>query len=501
MIDLKSLEVWFVTGSQELYGPEVLAQVSEDSRRIAEGLGRSSLIPLRVVFKPVLTTPEAILSLCEGANAAPSCVGIISWMHTFSPAKMWIAGLQALRKPMLHLHTQYNRDIPWSTIDMDFMNLNQSAHGCREFGFMVSRLRIARTVVVGHWQERGVQERMAVWMRSAAAWHDSRRLKVARFGDNMRDVAVTEGDKVEAQIRFGYSVNGYAVGDLAERVKSVSDAEVEALLKEYESSYVLADSLKKGGRQRDSLRSAARIECGMRGFLAEGGFGAFTTSFQDLYGFDQLPGIAVQRLMAEGYGFGAEGDWKTAALVRAVKVMGAGLPGGASFMEDYTYHLDPAATKVLGAHMLEICPSIGSGKATAAIHELSIGGKAAPVRLTFTVPAGSALNATVVDLGNRFRMIVNEVDVVPPDAPMPRLPVAQVLWVPRPSLQISAAAWILAGGAHHAAFSSAVTATHLEDFAEMAGIELILIGAGTEVREIKKELRWNEAYWHMAGAV
>lgn len=500
MIDLKSLEVWFVTGSQDLYGEKTLRQVADDSRRIVEGLAGSSRIPLRVVFKPVLTSADGIRTLCQEANAAELCVGLACWMHTFSPAKMWIAGLSALRKPFLHLHTQYNRDIPWATIDMDFMNLNQSAHGCREFGFIGSRLRIARKVVVGHWQDAGVQERVAVWMRAAASWQDSQRLKVARFGDNMREVAVTEGDKVEAQIRFGYSVNGYAVGDLAARVAAVTVAEIDATVKGYEAAYRLADPLRSGGAKRESLRHAARIECGMRAFLGEGGFGAFTTTFQDLHGLEQLPGIAVQRLMADGYGFGAEGDWKTAALVRAVKVMGAGLPGGASFMEDYTYHLDPAGTKVLGAHMLEICPSIGSGTVAAAIHELSIGGKADPVRLTFAVPTGPALNATVIDLGNRFRMVVNEVDVVPPDAPMPRLPVAQVLWVPRPSLAVSAASWILAGGAHHAAFSRAITAEHLEDFAEMAGVEFLLIDAKTDVREFKKELRWNEAYWHMAGA-
>jgi L-arabinose isomerase len=501
MIDLKGLEVWFVTGSQDLYGEKTLKQVAEDSRRMAEGLDGTSRIPLRVVFKPVLTSPEAIRKLCLEANASESCAGLVCWMHTFSPAKMWIAGLTALRKPYLHLHTQYNRDIPWASIDMDFMNLNQSAHGDREFGFIGSRLRIARKVVVGHWQDAAAQAEMGVWMRAAAAWHDSQRLKVARFGDNMREVAVTEGDKVEAQIRFGYSVNGYAVGDLASRVAAVTDAEVDAMVKQYESAYRVADPLRPGGARRESLRNAARIECGMRAFLVEGGFGAFTTTFQDLHGLPQLPGIAAQRLMADGYGFGAEGDWKTAALVRAVKVMGAGLPGGASFMEDYTYHLDPAGPKVLGAHMLEICPSIGSGAVSAAIHELSIGGKADPVRLTFAVPAGPALNATVIDLGNRFRLIVNEVDVVLPDAPMPKLPVAQVLWVPRPSLAVSAAAWIMAGGAHHSAFSKAVTSSHLEDFAEMAGIEFVLIDAKTDVRELKKELRWNEAYWHMAGAV
>jgi L-arabinose isomerase len=499
MIDPKRYEVWFATGSQDLYGDKTLQQVEMDTRRIVEGLGASTRIPVPLRFKPVLTTPAAIRTLCQEANAAPTCIGLILWMHTFSPAKMWIAGLTELRKPFLHLHTQFNRDIPWATIDMDFMNLNQSAHGDREFGFIGSRLRIGRKVVVGHWQDPEVQDRAGAWMRAALAWHDTRNLRVARFGDNMREVAVTEGDKVEAQIRFGYSVNGYGVGDLAARVSTVTEAEVDGLVKQYEGAYRLAEPLRSGAG-RESLVRAARIECGMRAFLEEGGFGAFTTTFQDLHGLEQLPGIAVQRLMADGYGFGAEGDWKTSALVRAVKVMGAGLDGGTSFMEDYTYHLDPAGPKVLGAHMLEICPSIGKGKAAAEIHELSIGGKAPPVRLTFAVPPGPALNATIVDMGNRFRMLVNEVDVVSPDAPMPRLPVAQVLWVPRPSLAVSAAAWILAGGAHHTAFTKAVTTEHLEDYAEMAGIECVVIDAKTEIRDLKKELRWNEAYHHLAGA-
>ena len=500
MIDLKSLEVWFVTGSQDLYGEKTLKQVAQDSQRIAEGLGQSARIPLRVVFKPVLLTPDGILKLCQEANTTPACAGLVLWMHTFSPAKMWIGGLTALRKPFLHLHTQYNRDIPWATIDMDFMNLNQSAHGDREFGFMASRLRMARKVVVGHWQDAGVQDRIGVWCRAAAAWNDTRNLKVARFGDNMREVAVTEGDKVEAQVRFGYSVNGWGVGDLAAAVAAVPEARVDALVKRYEDEYRIADNL-RSGEGRASLKRAARIEAGLRGFLEEGGFGAFTTTFQDLHGLEQLPGIAVQRLMADGYGFGAEGDWKTSALVRAVKVMGSGLEGGCSFMEDYTYHLDPKGPKVLGAHMLEICPSIGASKATAEMHELSIGGKAPPVRLTFAVAPGPALNATIVDLGGRFRMLVNLVDVVGADSPMPRLPVAQVLWVPRPSLPVAAAAWILAGGAHHTAFSKAVTAEHLEDYAEMAGIECLHIDEGTTLREIKKELRWNEAYYHLAGGL
>ena len=495
MKSLEQFEVWFATGSQDLYGESTLKQVADHSAAIAKGLNESSHIPVRVVYKPVLTNPDAIRKLCLEANAQESCVGLVTWMHTFSPAKMWIAGLRALQKPFIHLHTQYNRDIPWATIDMDFMNLNQSAHGDREFGFMVSRLRIERTVVVGHWQDEAVQARIGVWSRAACGWNESRHLKVARFADNMREVAVTEGDKVEAQVQLGYSVNGYGVGDLVQHVDGVSDAEVELLMKQYEEQYTLAGELRNGGAKRQSLKDAARIELGMRSFLDEGGFKAFTTNFQVLYGLPQLPGIAVQRLMADGYGFGGEGDWKTAALVRTMKVMSAGLEGGTSFMEDYTYHLDPKGMKVLGAHMLEVCPSIADGKPRAEIHPLSIGAKADPVRLVFNVAKGPAINATLIDMGDRFRMIVNEVDVVPPDAPLPKLPVAQAVWIPRPNLPIAAAAWILAGGAHHTGFSKVLTSDHLQDFAEMANIEYLRIGAGTEIAEIKKELRWNEAYY------
>jgi L-arabinose isomerase len=497
MIDLSELEVWFATGSQHLYGEETLREVAEHSRIIARALSESK-IPVKVVFKPVLTTPEAIHQLCREANQAADCAGLITWMHTFSPAKMWIAGLKALSKPFVHLHTQFNRDIPWSTIDMDFMNLNQSAHGGREFGFLCSRMRQARKVIVGHWQDDDVLSQLDTWARAAQAWHDAQGAKIARFGDNMREVAVTEGDKVEAQIRLGYSVNGYGVGDLAAYVDVVTDAEIDRLVTEYDDCYDVAETLRPGGSQREALREAARSELGLRAFLESGKFKAFTDTFENLHGLKQLPGIAVQRLMADGYGFGAEGDWKTAALVRAMKVMGAGLNGGTSFMEDYTYHLDPRGTKVLGAHMLEICQSTAAGRPSMDIHPLSIGGKADPVRLVFDVPAGAAVNASILDLGNRFRMVVNEVDVVPPDAPLPRLPVARAVWVPRPDLKTAAAAWILAGGPHHASFSQAVTPEHLEDFAEMAGIELLLINGATTLSEFKKELRWNEMYYHLA---
>ena len=499
--DLRTLEVWFVTGSQDLYGEETLKQVDRDSREIAAALDKSSQIPVNVRFRPVLTTPEAIHSVCQEANNAASCIGLITWMHTFSPAKMWIAGLRALSKPFVHLHTQFNRDIPWGSIDMDFMNLNQSAHGGREFGFIASRLRIERKVVVGHWADQEVQRKLGVWMRAASAWHEWHGGRVARFGDNMREVAVTEGNKVSAQIQFGYSVSGYGVGDLAERVRAVTDAEINALAEEYGAQYALAPEAKKGGSLHDSLREAARIEKGMRNFLEEGGFFAFTTSFEDLHGLSQLPGLAVQRLMADGYGFGAEGDWKTAALVRAMKVMALGLEGGTSFMEDYTYHLQPGNMKVLGAHMLEVCPSIGKGRANLEVHPLGIGGKADPARLVFDVASGPGVNASLMDMGNRFRMVVNPCDVVPADEPLPNLPVARVVWQPYPSLEVAAGSWILAGGAHHTGFSMAVTAEHLEDFAEMAGIEHVLIDQGTTISGIKKELRWNELYYHLAKGV
>ncbi len=493
MLDLKHSEVWFVTGSQHLYGPETLKQVAVHSQAIAAALSASPQLPVTVVFKPVLTTPEAIFALCLEANAAPQCVGLITWMHTFSPAKMWIAGLTTLRKPFVHLHTQYNAEIPWAEIDMDYMNLNQSAHGDREFGFIGSRLRLNRKVVVGHWQAPDVQASLGAWARAAGAWADWQGAKVARFGDNMREVAVTEGDKVEAQIRLGYDVYGYGVGDLVKFVDAVTDAEVSRLIADYGAQYAASRDVLASA----PVRTAARIEAGLRAFLQSGPFKAFTTTFEDLHGLDQLPGLAVQRLMAEGYGFGAEGDWKTAALVRALKVMGAGLPGGASFMEDYTYHFSPAGDRVLGAHMLEVCPSIAAGQAALEVHPLSIGGKADPARLVFDTRTGPALNASIMDMGERFRLLVNEVEVVPTEAPLPKLPVARALWAPRPNLKVAAAAWILGGGAHHTGFSQVVTAEHLQDFAEMADLEFVLIGAETRLPEFKKELRWNERYYRL----
>jgi L-arabinose isomerase len=498
MIELKDYEVWFITGSQGLYGEATLKKVAEDSQKIAAGMTQSGKLPVRVVFKPVVTSPEAIYKICAEANNAKNCVGLITWMHTFSPAKMWIAGLKALQKPFLHLHTQFNRDLPWSTIDMDFMNLNQSAHGDREFGFIGSRMRLDRKVVVGYWQDKDVLNQIATWARAACAWYDLQGTKIARFGDNMRDVAVTEGDKVEAQIRLGFSVYGFGIGDLVDVVTKVTDAEVDQLVTEYDGRYEVAKPLRKGGEQRAALREAARVELGMRAFLQNGQFKAFTTTFEDLHGLAQLPGLAVQRLMADGYGFGAEGDWKTAALVRAMKVMGAGLKGGTSFMEDYTYDLSKPTPKVLGAHMLEVCESIAQKKPSLEIHPLAIGGKSDPPRLVFDVQSGPAITATLLDMGNRFRMIVNEVDVVPPDKPVSKLPVARAVWIPRPDLKTSAEAWILAGGAHHTSFSQSMKVEHLEDFAQMAGIEFLPIDQNTCLAEWKKELRWNEMYYFLA---
>ena len=494
MTRLNALEAWFVTGSQHLYGEATLATVAEHSRQIAAALSDSAALPVKVVWKPVLTTPEAIRDQCLEANGAASCIGLIAWMHTFSPAKMWLGGLKSLSKPLVHLHTQFNRDLPWSSIDMDFMNLNQSAHGDREFGFMATRLGLNRKVIVGYWQDQQVQSRLSVWSRAAAAWHDAQRLKIARFGDNMREVAVTEGDKVEAEARLGYSVNGYGVGDLVKAIAEASDAETDRLLAEYDARYTVSPLLCKCGERRQALRDAARIELGLRAFLTAGNFHAFTDTFQDLHGLSQLPGVAVQRLMEDGYGFGAEGDWKAAALVRSMKVMSEGLPGGTSFMEDYTYHFG-SPSKVLGAHMLEICPSIAADKPSLEIHPLSIGGKSDPVRLVFTAPPGPAVNASVVQMGSRFRMIVNEVDVVPPDEDLPRLPVARAVWQPRPDLPTAAAAWIYAGGSHHTGFSQALSAEHLEDFADMADIECLAIDSSTRLRQFRNELRWNDAAW------
>ncbi|AKQ44449.1 arabinose isomerase [Rufibacter radiotolerans] len=497
MIDLKQYEVWFVTGSQHLYGEDTLRQVAEHSQKIAAGLNDAEQIPVNVVFKPVVKTTEEIFRICQDANVTENCVGIIAWMHTFSPAKMWIAGLKILRKPLLHLHTQFNRDIPWNSIDMDFMNLNQSAHGDREFGFMVSRMRMNRKVVVGHWEEEAVREQINGWSRAACGWQDWQGAKFARFGDNMRYVAVTEGDKVEAELKLGYSVNTYGIGDLVKVINEMSDASVDQLTQEYQERYAVMENLRKGGHQYQSLREAAKIELGLQAFLEDGNFKGFSDTFEDLHGMVQLPGIAAQRLMAKGYGFAGEGDWKTAALVRAMKVMGSGLKGGNAFMEDYTYHFDPANSLVLGSHMLEIDESIAKDRPSCEIHPLGIGGKADPVRLVFNVAGGPALNASLIDMGNRFRLLVNTVEAVEPEHDLPNLPVARVLWKPYPDMKTGCAAWILAGGAHHTCYSQNLTSENLQDFADMADIECVHIDEDTRLRQFQNELRWSEMYYQL----
>ncbi|MEO1218470.1 MAG: L-arabinose isomerase [Bacteroidota bacterium] len=496
MIDMGKYEVWFLCGSQHLYGTETLLKVKEHSEIISKALSDSEDISVRIIFKDLLTAPEEIYHSVLEANASENCIGVIAWMHTFSPAKMWIKGLRALQKPLLHLHTQFNQEIPWSEIDMDFMNLNQSAHGGREFGFICSRMGIKRKVITGHWKSGSLHKKVDKWCRVAAAWEDFQNLKIARLGDNMREVAVTEGNKVSAQIQFGYTVNGFGMGDLKDFVDTVSAQDIEGLIEEYENSYSLPPSLSLSGEKRDSLIEAARIEIGLSHFLDEGGFKAFTNTFENLHGLKQLPGLAVQRLMEKGYGFGAEGDWKTAALVRAMKVMGNGLKGGNSFMEDYTYHFQQNQNLVLGAHMLEICPSIAKDKPSCEIHPLGIGGKEDPVRLVFNAKAGKALNASMIDLGHRFRLLINEVEAIEIKEDLPKLPVARALWKPLPDLETAASAWILAGGAHHTCYSESLDAEYLQDFAEIAGIESFLINKDSRLEDVRKELRWNEESFH-----
>ncbi|QKW38077.1 L-arabinose isomerase [Actinomadura sp. NAK00032] len=489
-------EIWFLTGSQALYGDDTLRQVAEQSGAIAARLGEA--LPVALRWRPVLTDADAIRRTCLDASADDSCVGVIAWMHTFSPAKMWIAGLDALTKPLLHLHTQANVELPWHSIDMDFMNLNQAAHGDREFGYIQSRLGVARKTVAGHVSDPAVGARVAAWARAAAAHHELRTLRLARFGDNMRDVAVTEGDKVEAQLRFGVSVNTYGVNDLVGVVDGVSDDGVTELVKEYEERYDVVPALRAGGDRHDALRYGARIELGLRTFLDEGGFKAFTTNFEDLGGLRQLPGLAVQRLMADGYGFGGEGDWKTATLLRTLKTAAAGLPGGTSFMEDYTYHLEPGNELILGAHMLEVCPSVAAGRPSLEIHPLSIGGREDPVRLVFDAAPGPAVVVGLADMGDRFRLVANEIEVVAPPEPLPMLPVARAVWRPQPDLRTSTEAWLTAGAPHHTVLSAALGTEVLDDLAEMAGVELLTIDAGTTMRQFTKEIRWNQAYHRLA---
>jgi L-arabinose isomerase len=495
---LEQFEVWFLTGSQDLYGDDTLRQVADNAERMVAALNEASAIPVRIVYRPVLKSPEAIVAACQEAKAADACVGVITWMHTFSPARMWIAGLMALQKPLLHLHTQFNRDLPWGEIDMDFMNLHQAAHGDREFGFIETRLRVARKTVVGHWQDPHVPARIAAWSRAACAWREAHHLRVARFGDNMRNVADTEGDKVEAQIRFGVSVNGFAVSDLTAAVCAAPDAAVDELVGVYEDEYAVAPDLTRGGSRHAELREAARIEVGLRTVLTEGGFGAFTDTFEDLGDLRQLPGIAAQRLMADGFGFGAEGDWKSAVLVRLLKVMATGLPGGTSFMEDYTYDLHPDGPRVLGAHMLEVCPTIAAGRPSCEIHPLSIGGRADPVRLVFDAAPGPAIVAAMTDMGGRFRIVANVIDIVEATKALPRLPVARAVWRPRPDLRTAVEAWLTAGAAHHTVLSQALDPEPLIDLAEMAGVEFLLIDEASSLPAFRKEIRWNQAYYHLA---
>ena len=490
--------IWFLTGSQGLYGPETLAQVEQQSRVIVDQLNEVDTLPVPVEWKPVLTDSGAIHQTIMAANADPDCIGLMAWMHTFSPAKMWITGLNALQTPFLHLHTQANVSLPWAEIDMDFMNLNQAAHGDREFGYIQTRLGVARTTVAGHVSDPLTQSRIAGWQRAALGVAAIRNLKLARFGDNMRNVAVTEGDKVEAERRFGVSVNTYGVNDLVERVDAVTDAEVDDLLEQYADAYQIAPELASGGDRHDSLRYSARIEGGLRSFLTEGGFGAFTTSFEDLGGLRQLPGMAVQRLMAEGYGFGGEGDWKTSVMLHTIKAMGAGAPGGTSFMEDYTYHLGPGTPRILGAHMLEVCPTIAADKPRIEIHPLGIGDREDPVRMVFDATPGPATVLGICDLGDRFRLVLNEVDVVTPNEPLPKLPVARAVWEPRPNLATSAESWITAGGPHHTVLSTAVDTDQLVDFANLLGVELLIIDGSTNRRDFADRIRWNQAYYRLA---
>jgi len=493
-----SKQVWFLTGSQGLYGDDVLDQVRDQSAQISSALAASPAIPVQIVAKPTLTDASAIRQVMLAANADDDCVGVIAWMHTFSPAKMWIGGLDALRKPFLHLHTQVNTELPWASIDMDFMNLNQAAHGDREFAFIATRLGVPRKTVSGHVSDERVQARVGVWARAALGRAEMATMKLVRFGDNMRNVAVTEGDKVEAERRFGVSVNTYGVNDLVAVVDAVSDAEISALVAEYLDSYDVAAELLPGAERHESLRYGARIEVALRKFVVEGGYGAFTTNFEDLGGLRQLPGLAVQRLMAEGIGFGGEGDWKTAVLGRVLKTMAAGLPGGTSFMEDYTYHLVPGNELILGAHMLEVCPSIAASKPRLEVHPLGIGGREDPVRLVFDAASGEAVTLGMCDLGDRFRLVANEVTVAPALAEMPKLPVARAVWAPKPDFTTSTECWLSAGGPHHTVLSTALTAEHLTDLAEMLGTELALIGTGTTTGQFLKELRWNNAYYRLA---
>lgn len=491
---LKNFEVWFVTGAQLLYGGDAVIAVDGHSNEMVAGLNASGNLPVKVVYKGTVNSAREVTATLKAANNDDKCIGVITWMHTFSPAKMWIHGLQELRKPLLHFHTQFNKEIPWETMDMDFMNLNQSAHGDREFGHITARMRKPRKVVVGHWQDPKAQEKIAVWMRVSAAWADSQDMRIIRFGDQMNNVAVTDGDKVDAELKLGYHVDYCPIAELVALQEKVSDAEVADLVRVYEKEYEIAADCKQGGKYRGQVINAARIEIALRKLLKEKGAKAFTTNFDDLSGVDQLPGLASQRLMAEGYGFGAEGDWKTAALYRTMWVMSYGMPKGCSFLEDYTLNFDGEKSAILQSHMLEVCPLIADKKPRLEVHPLGIGGKNDPARLVFTSKTGQGLAATIVDMGSRFRMIVNVVDCIEPK-PLPKLPVASALWIPQPNLEVGAAAWILAGGTHHTSFSYDLTVEYLEDYAEIAGVELVVIDNNTNISDFRKELRFNEVYY------
>lgn len=491
MSTLKRYEFWFITGSQHLYGPETLRQVEAHSVLIVKALDASGSIPGSVIFKPVVTTPDGITALMKEANYDSKCAGIITWMHTFSPSKMWINGLSLLEKPFCHLHTQFNRCIPNEGIDMDFMNLNQSAHGDREHGFIGARMRIPRKVIVGFWEDADVQDRLGSWMRTAIGVSVSRNLKVMRFGDNMRQVAVTEGDKVEAQLKFGWQVNTAAVGDLVTEINAVTETQIDALVKEYKEKYTVAtDNI-------NAVRYQAREEIAIRKMLDEAGCGAYTNTFEDLYGMEQLPGLASQRLMEAGYGFGAEGDWKVSALTHIMKQMSEGLTGGTSFMEDYTYDLTKGNELSLGAHMLEVCPSVAADRPRLEVHPLGIGGKASPARLVFEGHPGKAIAVSLVDMGGRFRLILQDAEAVKPIYEMPNLPVARVMWKGMPDLKTGAECWILAGGAHHTVFSYTVSAEQMLDFAEIMGIEAIHITKGTTVAGLKQQLFLQDLAWKL----
>jgi L-arabinose isomerase len=501
MNPFENYEVWFVTGAQLLYGGDAVVAVDAHSNEMVNGLNASGKLPVKVVYKGTVNSSAEVTAAFKAANNDAKCVGVITWMHTFSPAKMWIHGLQELKKPLLHFHTQFNKEIPWDTMDMDFMNLNQSAHGDREFGHICTRLRKNRKVVVGHWQDEKAQEKIAKWMRVCAAWADAQDMLIIRFGDQMNNVAVTDGDKVAAEQVLGYHVDYYPVNDVMAYYDKVTDAETKELVAEYFRLYDHDKALEDTTNpDYQSVYNSARAEIAIRRVLKDTGAKGFTTNFNDLGKFDQIPGLASQRLMAEGYGFGAEGDWKTCALYRTMWVMSQGMPKGCSFLEDYTLNFNGAQSAILQAHMLEVCPLIAENRPKLEVHHLGIGIKAQTARLVFTSKQGEGVAATLVDLGNRFRFIINEVECIK-SKPLPKLPVASALWIPQPNLEVGAGAWILAGGTHHTSFSYDLDTEYLLDYAEIAGIEAVVIDKNTTIESFKKELRMNEIYYMLNKAL